>query len=466
MTPTRRVTVGDGALAYRETGSGEPLLLLHSGFIADSMLPLLDQPSLQDHRMIAYHRRGYGDSDPTTGPRSISRAAQDAFDLLDVLGADSAHLAGHSMGAVAAIEMALAQPTRIASLVLMEPLLGFLLQPEAAQFVTDTAQVALPRLAAGDREGALETWLTGAFGPGFRTGLERALPGAWRQAVDDTDTSFGVELTSLQEWPRGAADLESIQTPALSVVHRDEIWAGCAQTHEAMLSRIPRCESATLDMSAHLLQIAEPLLVAEAISTFLGNRPESRHWSTLGPGTGRLEAGTRHWSSLGHGHDALVAESGFDLELCRLEGSSGRRELAFFEVELTNIAKFEGQELVCADDMSTGGGWLSVPEPGLGGVRPIWEQNPYAGVQVLLVRVRTDELDGQDLIEIGRLADHVGEEQLAASSDEAVGQVTRLALAVESSRIEDLGGADGDILQCRDGFTTALEVTAEEPCPK
>ena len=45
MIPTRRVTVGDGALAYRAQRSGEPLLLLHSGFIADSMLPLLDQPS-------------------------------------------------------------------------------------------------------------------------------------------------------------------------------------------------------------------------------------------------------------------------------------------------------------------------------------------------------------------------------------------------------------------------------------
>lgn len=75
MSPTRRVTVDDGALAYREQGSGEPLLLLHSGFIADSMLPLLDQPLLQDHRMIAYRRRGYGDSDPAGGSRSISRAA-------------------------------------------------------------------------------------------------------------------------------------------------------------------------------------------------------------------------------------------------------------------------------------------------------------------------------------------------------------------------------------------------------
>ena len=66
--------------------------------------------------------------------------------------------------------------------------------------MTDTAQVALPLFAAGDRAGALEKWLTGAFGPGFRPVLDRALPGAWSQAVDDADTSFGVELISLQEW--------------------------------------------------------------------------------------------------------------------------------------------------------------------------------------------------------------------------------------------------------------------------
>jgi hypothetical protein len=46
MSATYRVNVGDGALAYRESGSGDPVLLLHSGFIADSMAPLLDQPAL------------------------------------------------------------------------------------------------------------------------------------------------------------------------------------------------------------------------------------------------------------------------------------------------------------------------------------------------------------------------------------------------------------------------------------
>ena len=66
--------------------------------------------------------------------------------------------------------------------------------------------------------------------------------------------------------------MESIEATTLSVVHQDDIWPGFAQTHEAMLSRIPRCEAAALEMPSHLLQIADPLLVAKAILSFLANR--------------------------------------------------------------------------------------------------------------------------------------------------------------------------------------------------
>ena len=105
--------------------------------------------------------------------------------MLDALGVKRAHLVGHSMGAVVAIEMALAESSRVRSLILMEPLLGFVLSPESAAFVADAAQVALPGFAAGDSEGALDAWLTGAFGSGFRAILDRELPGAWSQAVHD-----------------------------------------------------------------------------------------------------------------------------------------------------------------------------------------------------------------------------------------------------------------------------------------
>jgi pimeloyl-ACP methyl ester carboxylesterase len=270
MDQLSRVRVGDGALACREVGTGDPVLLLHSGFIADSMLPLMSEPSVRDHRLITYHRRGYGDSDPVGEPRGMAEAAGDAFGLLDALGVERAHLVGHSMGAALAIEMALTESSRVRSVTLMEPLLGFALSSDAAAFVADTAQVALPRFAAGDNEGALDGWLTGAFGPGFKAILDQRLPGAWAQAVRDAGCAFGIELPALQAWPRGTADLERIEAPALSVVHPDQNWAGFAETHAVLLSRVRDCRAATVDVASHLLQIANPAVVAEAIAAFLG----------------------------------------------------------------------------------------------------------------------------------------------------------------------------------------------------
>jgi hypothetical protein len=97
---------------------------------------------------------------------------------------------------------------------------------------------------------------------------------------------------------------------------------------------------------------------------------------------------------------------------------------------------------------------------------PTWEHDLDTGFQFLLVRVRTHQPDRQDLIEVRRLADDVGEEQLAASSQQQIRQVIRPALVVESSCIDHVGDADIDIRQLGNGFATALEVTAKESRPK
>jgi 3-oxoadipate enol-lactonase len=274
MSELERVTVGDGAIAYSERGDGEPLLLLHSGFVADGMRPLLDQPALRDYRTIAYHRRGYGHSDAAGGSRSLAQMAEDAAGLLDALGIDRAHLAGHSMGAVVAIQLALSRPERVRSLTMMEPLLGFLLTPEAAALVDQTAAAALPKFAAGDGEGALEAWLSSAFGPGFGEVLERTLPGAWEQAVADTPASFGVELPALQGWPVGPADLERIAVPTLSVVHAANDWPGFAEIHAGLLAAVPGCQEAVVAMPSHLLHMADAPPVAEALAAFLAGQTD------------------------------------------------------------------------------------------------------------------------------------------------------------------------------------------------
>jgi pimeloyl-ACP methyl ester carboxylesterase len=267
------VPVDGGRLAYRQRGDGEPVLLLHPGFVADGMEPLLDQPALAAFRLVLYHRRGYGGSTRTTGPVSMARQARDVADLLDSLGIERVHLVGHSYGAGVALQAALDFPQRVASLALLEPLLGFALTPGSAAGVETTARAALPRFAAGDAEGAVDAWLTSAFGPGYREVLERALPGSWPTVVRDSATAFGSELPALQEWPLGPEDLARIDLPVLTLTHEGDPWPGFAETHAFLAARIPRCAAEVVDVPSHLLQLAAPTAVADALAAFLSRHP-------------------------------------------------------------------------------------------------------------------------------------------------------------------------------------------------
>ncbi|HWT24134.1 MAG TPA: alpha/beta fold hydrolase [Solirubrobacteraceae bacterium] len=265
-----RIDVGGRTLAVEARGSGEPVLLLHTGFVADGMRPLLEDDRLANgRRLIAYHRRGYGRSDPHPGSMSIEEQAADAVAVMDALGVGAADVAGHSLGATIALELALAAPHRVRRLVIMEPLLLFALSAASAQVVMDVAAVALPRFEQGDHAGALDAWLTGAFGEGYRAILEAALPGAFDQAVTDAPAAFGVEIPALQSWPRGLEDLRRITPPALVVMNAGPSWPGFAETQAALLDRLPHAEGAVVPCRTHLLQMEDPAPVAAAIAGFV-----------------------------------------------------------------------------------------------------------------------------------------------------------------------------------------------------
>src|SRR5215207_6072974 len=92
-------TVNDTTLAYERHGEGEPVMLLHPGFVANAFAPLMREPSLAGRQLIAYQRRGYGASASVQAPFEIPQHASDCLALMDHLGITRAHLVGHSFGA-------------------------------------------------------------------------------------------------------------------------------------------------------------------------------------------------------------------------------------------------------------------------------------------------------------------------------------------------------------------------------
>jgi pimeloyl-ACP methyl ester carboxylesterase len=266
-----QVNVNGRRIAYHDTGSGDAVLLLHPGFVADGMVPLLDRPELASYRLIAPHRRGYGDSDPASPPVSMEDLAADLIGLLDALEIGRTHAVGHSFGANVALEACRLVPDRIASLALLEPPLGFFLSPESTAVLMGAIGEAMRQFAAGDNQAAATAWLNGAFGPGWEAAVERALPGAVAQAVHDAPTAIAVEGGVLQGWGYGPADLDEVALPMLSVVHRDPAWSGFQEVHDGLVRA--GAEALEVDVPSHLLQILAAEPVAGGLARFFDRHP-------------------------------------------------------------------------------------------------------------------------------------------------------------------------------------------------
>ena len=102
-----RISVNGVELEFDSAGSGEPVVFIHGGGVADSYLALAVEPALRDHyRVIRYRRRGHAGSTPIDGPVSIAEHAQDCRALLAALGVTQAHVVGHSYGALVALRLA------------------------------------------------------------------------------------------------------------------------------------------------------------------------------------------------------------------------------------------------------------------------------------------------------------------------------------------------------------------------
>ena len=118
-TELRYRTVHGYRRAYRMTGGGPPLLLLHGiGDSSKGWLPLI--PALAErYTVIAPDLLGHGGSAKPRADYSVAAYANGMRDLLDVLGIERVTLVGHSLGGGVAAQFAYQYPGRCERLVLV-----------------------------------------------------------------------------------------------------------------------------------------------------------------------------------------------------------------------------------------------------------------------------------------------------------------------------------------------------------
>jgi len=134
------IQAGKLKIHYQEAGTGEPLVLLH-GLGSNSRSWRYQLAGLaQSFRVLAWDAPGYGLSDDLLvedeANFSMAGFAHALAAFLDALQIDQAHIVGHSMGGVLALEFYQRYPARVKSLVLADTNRGGGAKPQAEREAT------------------------------------------------------------------------------------------------------------------------------------------------------------------------------------------------------------------------------------------------------------------------------------------------------------------------------------------
>ena len=273
ITEVGRAEVNGLSLTYELRGSGDPVVLIHWGVAVAWAEPLVVEPALAEHhRLLTYHRAGFGESSPVEGAIDMADHAEHCRLLMRHLGIERAHIVGHSSSAVIALQLALHAPDAVHSLTLMEAARPVPPTEAQAEFVREYVEPAVARHRAGDKAAGIDTFFRGVFGTDYRGRLEDGLPGTFDQAVADADAFFTQELPALQRWSFTREDASRITQPVLAVLG-EQTAPTFPERRDVLLSWLPNVEPFDLPEATHLLHLQAPQAMAQGLAAFFARHP-------------------------------------------------------------------------------------------------------------------------------------------------------------------------------------------------
>ena len=111
-----------GQIHFRHTGSGgTPIVMLQQTASSSQMYTRLMEALGGDLWCIAFDTPGFGGSFDPVGQPSINDYAAWICEAIDAIGLSAFHLFGHHTGACIGVEIAMAEPQRVASLMMCGP---------------------------------------------------------------------------------------------------------------------------------------------------------------------------------------------------------------------------------------------------------------------------------------------------------------------------------------------------------
>lgn len=200
--------LGDVELTYQLCEGGERVVLVHASAFVSWYDPLAEQ--LMEYSTLRYRRRlRESDSGGYRG-RTVAEDAAICVRLMDHVGWDTAHVVGHSYGALVALHLATENPERVGTVALLEPAVRGI---SSSEQVTATVQPVIAAYRSGDKAAAVDGFLRHVCGDGYRAVLDRMTPHAFDEALDEADLFFRSEMPAVQQWSFGAGAAGRVSSP-------------------------------------------------------------------------------------------------------------------------------------------------------------------------------------------------------------------------------------------------------------
>ena len=251
MTWTIRQRSKTGALAAITAGHGPKVLLLHGvGLCADAWGSQIDALVTSGFSVIAPDMPGHGDSPAHPGLVGLASYT----DLVAACPDEPVVLAGHSMGAMIALDLAARYPEQVRGVVALNAVFR---RSAAAKNAVAARAAALDGQNTPDPSSTLARWFGDAPSP------ERAACEAWLRAVDPSGYKAAYTVFAAEDGPSTEA-LKNLRIPALFATGSAEPNSTSQMARE-MAALVQGSRAEVVTGAAHMM----PMTHAEAVNRIL-----------------------------------------------------------------------------------------------------------------------------------------------------------------------------------------------------
>lgn len=252
-----------GTTHYWRGGSGRTIILLHGLGMQNNVwqpqVDLLDK----DFDVVIFDMLGHGLTSLPPEKPQLSDYADQVLSVMDALGIASAHIAGHSMGALIGLEFALTHPERMRS---VTPMNGVYCRPPHLQ---QTAETRARELEANGGITPPDETLKRWFGHPIPAELAAAAETCRRFLTSVNPLGYmRTYRLFVENDRRHEGRLEALAVPALFMTSENDPHSTPEMSH-AMAKAAPDSRCIILPKERHMMTLTAPAEVTRHLISFV-----------------------------------------------------------------------------------------------------------------------------------------------------------------------------------------------------